>query len=136
MCFCWHFYVVYETLENAYWLIKENFCNPCMYCFVEWWVKPNNISGAIFWFLLLIFGLLKMNFEPTFFQSVFVFRQSVLTSFSTVSLGWNSEFALWCLVRVLINCECKEAYPLAFCKDDKLHFADLVKYLENLLLWD
>ena len=52
---------------------KKNFCNTFEYCFVGWWVKRNNISRSIFWFLLLVFGLFKINFEPTFFQSVFVF---------------------------------------------------------------
>ena len=52
---------------------KKNFCNIFEYCFVGWWVKPNNISRSIFCFLLLVFGVFKINFEPNFFQSVFVF---------------------------------------------------------------
>ena len=54
--------------------------------------------------------------------------------FSTVSLGWNLGFALWHLVGGLIKHECKEACRLAFCKGNKIHFADEVKRLENLLL--
>ena len=52
---------------------KKNFCKICGYCFVEWWVKPNNISRSIFWFLSLIFGAFQINVEPTFLQSIFVF---------------------------------------------------------------
>ena len=62
---------------------KKKFCNICGYCFVEWWIKPNNISKyfLVLWFLF--FGL----------------------------------------VDDLINYECKEAYRLAFCMDNKFHFA-------------
>ena len=31
--------------------LKKYFCKICGYCFVEWWVKLNNISRSIFWFL-------------------------------------------------------------------------------------
>ena len=44
---------------------SENVCNICGYCFGEWLVKTNNNSSAIFWFLSLIFGVFKINFEPT-----------------------------------------------------------------------
>ena len=30
------------------------------------WVKRNNILSSIFWFLSLIFGVFKINYEPTF----------------------------------------------------------------------
>ena len=52
---------------------RKNVCYICGYCFVEWWVKPNNILRSIFWFLSLIFSVFKINFEPTFLQSIFVF---------------------------------------------------------------
>ena len=52
--------------------LKKFFCNICGYCFVEWWVNPD-ISRSIFWFLSLIFGVFKINFETTFSQSIFVF---------------------------------------------------------------
>ena len=51
---------------------KKKFCNICGY-FVEWWAKANNISRSIFWLLLFIFGVFKINFEPTFLQSIFIF---------------------------------------------------------------
>ena len=53
--------------------LNKYFCNIWGYCFVEWWAKPNSISGSIFWFLWLIFGVFKINFEPTFLESIFVF---------------------------------------------------------------
>ena len=52
---------------------KKYLCSICGYCFAEWWFKPNNISRSIFWFLSLIFGVFKTNFEPNFLQSNFVF---------------------------------------------------------------
>ena len=48
---------------------KKNFCNICGYCFVEWSVKPNNISRSMFCFLPLIFGLFEINFEPTYLKT-------------------------------------------------------------------
>ena len=98
---------------------KKYFCNICRYCFLECWVKPNNISRAIFRFLSLIIGVFKINFERTSLQTSENRHIHILlcwisphlsSSFSTVSLGWNSEFALWRLVGGLINYECKEAY--------------------------
>ena len=39
--------------------LKKNFCNICGYCFVEWWVKPNNISRKVG--LKLILNTPKIN---------------------------------------------------------------------------
>ena len=70
---------------------------------------------------------LKSTFNPLFSEHlrIHILLWSISshnTSFLTVSIGWNSEFALWRLVGGFINYECKEAYHLAFCKDDKFHF--------------
>ena len=91
MSFAYFGYILHETVtnlhcvsvENYMWSmrlwkmsidqLKKHFCNICVYCFIEWWVKPNIISRSIFWFLSLIFGVFKINFEPTFLQSIFVF---------------------------------------------------------------
>ena len=74
-------------------------------CFAEWLIKPNNILSSIYLILSLIFGIFKISFEPTFPQSIFVFR---FCSFeSTVSLRRLSKGGL-------INYEYKEAYRLAF----------------------
>ena len=71
---------------------KKWFCNICGYCVVIRWVKPSNISRSIFWFLSLIFGVIKISFEPTFLQSIFVLRiitvvckVTIMSSFSIFS---------------------------------------------------
>ena len=110
--------------------LKKYFCNICGYCFVKRWVEPNNILRSIFWFLLLIFGVFKVNFEPTLF-----FRTSSYSHFAVLNISLLDEFfdslswmefgiCFMALVSGLINYECKEAYRLSFCKVNKFHFTD------------
>ena len=135
-CFCWKFYVDYGTLENVCWSIEEIFLQHLWYCFVECWVKPNNISRSIFLFLSLIIGVVKINFERTSLQTsehrlihilLCWISPHLSSSFSTVSLGWNLEFALWRLVGGLINYECKEAYKKKSMKNFSRQFSECLE---------
>ena len=134
LCILWDFRKLSANQSKKY------FCNICGYCFVECWVKPNNISRSIFLFLLLIIGVVKINFERTSLQTsehrlihilLCWISPHLSSSFSTVSLWWNSEFALWRLVGGLKNYECKEAYKKKSMKNFSRQFS---KCLESSFL--
>ena len=65
--------VLLKFCEISVYQLNKNVCNIWGYYVVEWWVKPNNISSSTFCFLLLIFGLFKIEFELTFLPSIFEF---------------------------------------------------------------
>ena len=78
---------------------KKNFINICGYCFAEWWVKPNNILSSICWFLLLIFGVFKINFEPCFEYLLVrqIFQQSLfdgIWNLFMVFYGWFEKLQM------------------------------------------
>ena len=106
--------------------LKKYFCNICGYCLVECWVRPNNISRSKstlsqLFFRLQSIVLFTFCFVEYLLISPGVFRQSLLDGIRDL---------LWRLVGGLINYECKEAYRLTFCKDEKT-FARKKKSMKN-----
>ena len=147
MPFVYFGHMLHKALTNLHCVSVENFISLWDYrkCLLINWRKifamfediallNGELSQIIFqdlffsfchWFLVY----LKLTLNPVFFRASLylhfaVLNISLLSKFLTVSLGWNLEFALWRLVAGLINYECKEAYHLAFRKDNKFHFTN------------
>ena len=140
MPFVYFGHMLHKALTNLHCVSVENFISLWDYrkCLLINWRKifamfediallNGELSQIIFQDLFFFFFHWFLN--PVFFRASLylhfaVLNISLLGKFLTVSLGWNLEFALWRLVAGLINYECKEAYHLAFRKDNKFHFTN------------
>ena len=79
---------------------RKIFATLWIHCFVEWRVNRNNVSSSIFWYLSLIFGVIKsilsrLLFRASSYSYFAVLNKSSLDKFFN-SLFWM-EFGI-CLM--------------------------------------